>query len=717
MAQQPSSQGILQSLTSLLQPSGTPQRNQTSSIQVHKYQNETIYQQRYSPLQPSPLSRRKQSIEANGWNPSARLPQEHQGEHRNSSGNELVPSIVNGLNKSPTNASNGLNSDNPLKIRTVSHGMASQPSSPSTATDSLLSSLFESSREIRQQNNSVSNVVNGISANLNTILHMSYQEKDAFSELAKRIDETHETTNFTNEVFTEKFLQISKTLDEQNRTQHYIQNTIELIVDHSADVINKIDSIEREIKTSLTKETSKDSSSVPEPTNFISLFGSDSNNTLLHELVRFSESIGHQQQNINDLLMGIREYFDSSVGDMHRLKETISLLVREEATDASSELRSTFKKANERTYEQLQILGGDIVELHNSLQEIIANSSRNKNQNKVETQASVHDHLIPEILDRLVALEQESRYRHDKSFTSLVEFIAIQLEQLSKESRTHVEDVAKVVSAISESRYPTTELTGNNFEVNNYELLAAEKRIKDLELQVEKSKTQQQNESTQYEQKVADLESKVRKLEFKLRQKCEEESTSIDPKLHEQLKQRLAENEDRLHEAEAANRVMKDEMRLLKYLNNDIGRHEETIANLEGNIDQLRSEKDVLNIELGSLNTVYDMRVSELHQLETRITTFEQRLNQVSLERLKTILGSSTMAIINSSPADQSKSNHGVESFKNADETKKSKRHMSLAQTAFNSTDDLTSKENGVLKINTLEGHVKQRSISLFSDL
>lgn len=111
------------------------------------------------------------------------------------------------------------------------------------------------------------------------------------------------------------------------------------------------------------------------------------------------------------------------------------------------------------------------------------------------------------------------------------------------------------------------------------------------------------------------------------------------------------------------------------------------------------------------------MRVSELHQLETRITTFEQRLNQVSLERLKTILGSSTMAIINSSPADQSKSNHGVESFKNADETKKSKRHMSLAQTAFNSTDDLTSKENGVLKINTLEGHVKQRSISLFSDL
>jgi hypothetical protein len=717
MNQQSSSQGILQSLTSLLQPSGSPQRNQASSIQVPKYQNETIYQQRYSPLQPSPLRRRKQSIEANGWDPAARLPQERQGNRRQSSGSELVPSIVNGFNKLPTTGLNGWSSDNPFKLRTASHGTAFQQSSPSMATESLLSSLFESSREIKQQNDSVANVVNGISASLNTILHMSYQEKDAFSELAKRIDITHETTNFTNEMFTEKFLQLSNTLDEQSQTQHYIQNTIELIVDHSADIINKIDSIEKEIKNCLIKETSKDASSVPEPTNFISSPGAASNNTLFHELMRFSESIGHQQQNINDLLLGIREYFDSSVGDMHRLKESISLLVREEATDASSELRNTFKKANERTYEQLQILGRDIVDLHNSLQETISNSPRALNQNKEEIRASIHDHLIPEILNRLVALEQESRYRHDKSFTSLVEFIAIQLEQLSKENRTHMEDVAKFVSATSESRSPTIDLTGNKFEVNNYELLTAEKRIKDLELQVEQSKTQQENETAHHEQKVADLESKIRKLEFKLRQKCEEGSTSFDSKLNEELKQRLAKNEDRLHEAEATNRVMKDEMRLLKYLNNDIGRHEETIANLEGNIDQLRSEKDILNVELGSLNTVYDMRVSQLHQLETRITAFEQRLNQVSLERLKTILGSTTMAIINSSSADQSKSNHGVESLTDTSETKKSKRHLSLAQTAFNPPDDSANKENGVLKMNVLEGHVKQRSISLFSDL
>lgn len=709
MDQQPSSQGILQSLTYLLQSSGTSPRSQTNSIQLTKYQNEPMYQQRYSALQPSQLSRRKQKIGTNYGGSSQRSPQESQRDNsRKSDSSQFLPSMINGFKRSLAIESHRSNSENPSEFES--------PLS-STVDEKLLFDLLESFKDIQQQTRLVANTVSSISTDFNNLLHKSQQEKEAFSGLAKSLKATHETMTITNEVVTENLQEVSKTLDEQKNSHHYVKDNVDLLTDHSIKVMNKIDSIEEKIKTLLKKENPSNTNSLTSSTNFITNASPNNNNTLLQELVRFSESIGHQQQNINDLLLGIREYFQQSVGDMHRLKENILILVRDETTDASLELKTTFKKANERTYEQLQILGRDILDFHNSIQDSIASTSRTINQsNRIETPVTRHDHLIPEILDRLMILENESRYRHDKSFTSLVEFIAIQLEQLSKDSRSHLEDVAKTISSTSEQSFSTHQLKSNYSGVNDYENTAGEKKIRQLELQIEQLKAKQQNEITEHEQKVAILESTIQKLESKLRQKCEKESISVDLK-YEQLKIKLEETEDKLHEAEVSNRLMKGEVRLLKYLNNDIDRHEETIVNLEANVDQLRSEKDVLNVELGSLNTIYDMRVSELRQLETRVTDFEQRLNQVLLDRSKTILGSATMAIINSSSADQSINNNTFETATDTSETKKLRRHMSLAPIAFDFTDNYTgNKENGGLKKSILDKHLKQRSISLSSE-
>lgn len=709
MDQPPSSQGILQSLTYLLQPSGTSPRSQSNSIQLPKYQNEPMYHKRYSALRPSQLSRRKQKIGTNYGGSSQRLPQEIQADNSGRlDSSQFVPSMINEFKRSLAIESHISNPKNPIEFE-----------SPLSSIDDekLLFDLLESFKDIQHQNRLVANTVNSISTDFNNLLHRSQQEKETFSGLAKSLEATHETMTITNEVVTENLQEVSKTLDEQKHSHHYVKDNVDLLTNHSIKVMNKIDSIEEKIKTLLKKENPSDTNPLTSSTNFITNDNPNNNNTLLQELVRFSESIGHQQQNINDLLLGIREYFQQSVGDMHRLKENILILVRDETTDASLELKTTFKKANERTYEQLQILGRDIVDFHNSIQDSIASTSRAINQNnKIETPVTRHDHLIPEILDRLMILENESRYRHDKSFTSLVEFIAIQLEQLSKDSRSHLEDVAKTISSTSEQSLSNHELKTNSSGVNLHENSAWEEKIRQLELQIEQLKAKQQNKVSEHEQKVVILESTIQKLESKLRQKCEKESPSVDFK-YEELKIKLEATEDKLHEAEVSNRLMKGEVRLLKYLNNDIDRHEETIVNLEANIDQLRSEKDVLNVELGSLNTIFDMRVSELRQLETRVTDFEQRLNQVLLDRLKTILGSATMAIINSSSADQSVNNNTFETNTDTNETKKLRRHMSLAPIAFDRTDDYTgNKENGGLKKSILDKHLKQRSISLSSE-
>lgn len=108
---------------------------------------------------------------------------------------------------------------------------------------------------------------------------------------------------------------------------------------------------------------------------------------------------------------------------------------------------------------------------------------------------------------------------------------------------------------------------------------------------------------------------------------------------------------------EAHNRILKLEeekieanakFKLFKYHEDDLNKYESDIELLRLEISKLQSEKVQASEAVASVKAELKCRIEEFENIEQRALAFEQKMQQTILERSKGILGSATMAVINS---------------------------------------------------------------------
>lgn len=226
------------------------------------------------------------------------------------------------------------------------------------------------------------------------------------------------------------------------------------------------------------------------------------------------------------------------------------------------------------------------------------------------------------------------------------------------------------------------------------------------------------------EQKLEDVETRSKELERQMsaqassfeatRSGYQQESELKSATLTQDYEQKLSVVQKKFVEAEAATKALKKEMALLKYMNTDIEKHEVAIQALKDDATALQCKKERLSQEVTNLNTMYSVRVDELRQLESRVEAFERRLSQTILDRSKNILGSATMAIINSADHRASPSYYQPAEG----EKPRSRRHLSMAplnseNVAKEIADEKENDTLSVLKRGSPLTKSSQRSVSL----
>lgn len=599
---------------------------------------------------------------------------------------------------------------------------------------------MEVTRDIKSQNHMVEATVKDALQEFGGLIHRSKDNGSQLGTLINLIEGTKDSANRTENVMKEKVPLIISSLDTQREAHRSLTTVADVLLEQTREYGKRIQLQEGHIKKLLTLgeaqlEQSQEAGISRDDLDHVV---GRKTSQLLEEFSQFSETISAQQSQTVTLLQGLKEYFDRSTSDFERINTEVSEVVRKETSDVTNELSKHLKKHEDKTAEQLQTLDQDLIEVQNSLQATIVKAINNA-ATLSHPEMPTHDHLIPEIVSKLSSFELASKVGQESGFSDLSEKITSEVQMASTsnahrmdELHSSIQEISADLNTLATSEHISTLL----FKFEEFaqtihahyqsQLSSAESRLNDVVEKAESSEQAAQSRIMIAEKKAADMEARIQELEQKLAGQATAAQTAHaahELELKTKISDLTRENdlnitalEKRAHDAEAATDALRKEMGFLKYLNTDIGKHEAKIESLETDACALQEKKEALSQELGNLNTAYAMRFDELRQLETRVEAFEHRLAQTILDRSKSILGSTTMAIINSaehrSPAAPSKVEH---------DTPKGRRHLSLAPVNFENMakELIDEKENDTITVMkrgsplAKQSH-SQRSVSLF---
>lgn len=339
--------------------------------------------------------------------------------------------------------------------------------------------------------------------------------------------------------------------------------------------------------------------------------------------------------------------------------------------------------------------------------------------------------IVSKLDDLAQSLETQYQQRLQQADARVAE-AADKAEKVESESRALISETERRAGKIeSESliRVAEAEKKVATIESESRSLVAeAEKKAAQVE-------TESRAQVAEAEKKVADMEARLKEMESKMKQQEHvhvqaKQAADLDAKnlimvSAQEADKKVTELVQKLAESTAQKQSIERDMKMLKYFNSDIDRHEEVIRELEDKTAQLQQEKQTLGEDVSSLKATYTLRVDELKQLETRVEGFERRLSQAILDRSKSILGTTTMAIINS--AGEQKQTHLSKVMETERGASKGspRRHLSLAPANFeNMAKDLEDdydKENDTIAVMKrgspfMSKKQQQRSISMFAD-
>lgn len=556
-----------------------------------------------------------------------------------------------------------------------------------------LLNILSSTKDEKVNAKSISKGIDASLKELDSIQKQSKVQVDTLSDLQSKLAQVVDNTKSVKD----KMFVIVKALDTQREAQLSVISVANLLVDQNRELMRRITHQDIDGEVVYSSSDSIDSTIV----------GTNSSKTehiILDHLSAFSHSLQTQNENTNNVLAGFKSYFDRSILELDHLYQNITGLVHKEIADASKEFSMSIKYSTERTHEQLQILGSDLLQLQTTLTEQFSNKSF------AYSNSYNNDHYQTEIIEKLAAFEEFSKEESDKKFNSLVEFISLQLEEYALLNETQTNQVKKVLDDVhakidfdDEKASATKDLI---LKLNDMSLSIDKKFEKDLKisqnkaLQAEIALKEQENSSMQ---RIQELESKLKQNEIEYKDRIRN------------LEEQLLNSQMEKLEADNKRKLMAAEMRLLKYFNNDIERHEQIIQDLESTTEELRNEKSLMEKNLGEMNVMYQIRMEEYEKLETRVSTFESRLNNAILDRSRSILGSTTLSIIKSESPIANVEITTSETHLKAAAKSNNSRHFSLSP-----VDLEQDKENGALIIGKRgldhESPGKQRSISLFVD-
>lgn len=438
-----------------------------------------------------------------------------------------------------------------------------------------------------------------------------------------------------------------------------------------------------------------------------------------------------------------------------QLEKTLSVLsekIAEELEENKSGNLSRFNQVQEsiRELTAQESIAAKAEQLQNVISKIDALSKSIHGQ---------YQDRLRESEDRLADIQVQSRNAESEAQSRVVE-AENQVAQL-KARLNEVEDLLSsseldAQSRITKAESQVTEMEGGlkeakekakvaeanaQFRVSEAEIRVAEMevRLKEAQDKAKIAESDAQSRVSEAEKRVAEMEARIKQMEQSVKQKdTENEQTQrtlemerkvLQAQTIQECEKKVAEAEKLAGESNAQLKATEREMKMLKYFNHDIERHETVISELEEKIDNLQGQKAELAEQVGSLKTAYKIRVDELNQLETRVSSFELRLNQAILDRSKSILGSTTMAIINSAGDQHYPQYQQSQVAKIAGMERGSKgagsparRHLSMAPANFENIamEDGNEKENDSITVmkrgSPFQSPKKHRSISLFVD-
>lgn len=692
-------------------------------------------------------------------------------------------------------------SGSPFKITSSPIKQSFASRNYSSINEDRLMEILEASRDIKVQNQMVEATVKDAMSEFGSLIHRSKDNGSTLSSLISLIENTRESVEKTGIVVKDKFPMIIGSLDTQREAQRSLTTVADVLLEQVRDFGRRLQLQESNIKKILQiNDTQKGKSQGVTKEEIDRLVGRTASK-VLEEFGQFSGTIGAQQQQTINLLLNLKEYFDKSGTDFDNLYTQIATMVREETIGASNELGKTIKKSADKTSEQLETLDADLRKVQDSLQASIAKAINNA-ATLSQPETPTHDHMIPEIANKLVVWEQQNKLQHDKARVELLDRLEAEFQEAAGTSKTDInlvlqrvdelvsaqatiastKQVKLIVSKLddlaesletqyqqrlqqadaqvaeaaekaekveneSRAQVAEAEKKAGKAESESFARVAeAEKktstiesecrsRVAEAEKKVEQVKIESRAQLVEAERKLADMEARLKEMEIKMKQQehgqvqakqaAELETKRLIMASAQEADKKVSDLVQKLADSTAQKQSIEQNMKMLKYFNHDIDRHEEVIQGLEDKTAQLQQEKQALGEDVSSLKATYTLRVEKLKELETRVEGFERRLSQAILDRSKSILGTTTMAIINS--AGEQKQTHLSKVMETERGASKGspRRHLSLAPANFeNMAKDLEDdydKENDTIAVMKrgspfMSKKQQQRSISMFAD-
>lgn len=302
--------------------------------------------------------------------------------------------------------------------------------------------ILEASRDIKAQNQQVETTVKDAMSEFGSLIHRSKDNGASLSTLINLIEDTRDTTVKADATLKEKFPLIISSLDTQRESQRSLTTVADVLLEQTREFGRKMHLQESQLRKLLRAsevQLEGNAKGIATKEDMDRVVGRGANK-VLEEFGQFSETIGAQQQQTVNLLVGLKDYFDKSVDGFDTLYTQVTDLVQGEITGLSTELSKTVSKSSERTFEQLQVLDADLLKVQNSLQLSIAKAINNA-ATLSHPQMPTHDHMIPEIMTAVVSWEQQAKLLSEKAHSKLTESISQEFQNSEAHKDTQIHEV------------------------------------------------------------------------------------------------------------------------------------------------------------------------------------------------------------------------------------------------------------------------------------
>lgn len=405
----------------------------------------------------------------------------------------------------------------------------------------------------------------------------------------------------------------------------------------------------------------------------------DTIGSLKEELKNLKQTLDRKEQDLVSL-----ESKNRDIEDLVRVKESSILQLKseldkmelniEKLTQETKLLSSVKEESLQSITKELDYTKAQLLSTEQSLESL-------KLKNEDSTQK--HNNIVASLEDSIAKLT--------KDMEAMTKKHEISTSSEAEKQRSLENELSEVKRQLSVSQLATEELN-TQLDLKTREFLM-EKKSYEL---THKSLT---DELSEVREKKSTLEFQVKELELRLEGQLKDHKLQIE----------TLESQSKINLDDAENKVqtVKRDMKLLKYLNLDIEKHEATISALENQSIEFKNLNVQLEKQLSQIESSYKTKLDELQQLEARIDAFERRLAESLLERSKSILGTATLSIINS--GDKAFSSNSPVQPNNSSP----RRHLSVTPKLFGNM-ETEEKENEIITVAKRATTQKLRSVSLF---